>query len=245
MPYKKLALALLCLTSFSATYADIYKTVDAQGHTTFTNKPPASLSNTAVAPKNAEKIQLKEGYSNTLNVTQIGSTYYCGSIALPTRSPSNTIFYTTVASNQRIWRTEIDRIEKTQSQYNRYGSSQYNQYNRSPSAQNSPELLAKLAEYQCAFEWAQQQRKTAATEKATLVNRSLGLNSYIQELSTAQKNVCSEEPIFSSQDRYYEDKHRTWQTCASNYTSKMSTADSDLKKLDQQLLDIHRIEETN
>lgn len=227
---KSLALSVSLLVLSLIAQAEVYKIVDAQGHISYTNQKPISADKAK-----AETVEIHEGYTNKLPITKTGSVSYCGSIALPIREVGTTNYYGTIVNNEQRWKTEIDRISKQLNQYNRYSrpeaATPYNNEN-----------LTKLAENQCAYDWVQQQRKNAKEERATLDHKSDGLNSYLKEMLAAQTSVCGTEPIYSSSDRFFDDKRKSWQRCMADYQNKMRDIESDLKKTDQQLLDIHKIE---
>jgi len=223
------ALAFTTLAFTSLTHSEVYRVVDAQGHVSFTNQKPFGTES-----KKAEEIQVHEGYVSKVRPTQTGSATYCGSIALPTRDVGSTTFYGTVVNNERLWRSEVARIQKLVSQGNRYTRPELSAYNN--------ENLTKLAENQCAYDWAQEQRKNAKAERLALDRKSEGLSTYLKEMQTAQVSVCGEEPIYSSSDRFFDDKRKSYQRCMSDYQTKMRDIESDMKRADQQLLDIRKIE---
>lgn len=226
---RKLLIAFASLSLLPLAHAEIYKTVDAQGHVTYTNQAPIGNDK-----KKAEQIEVHEGYSNKLPVTQTGSASYCGSIALPTRDVGSTSFFETVVYNEKTWRSEIARTQTLISQYNRN--------RRATSTPYNSDNLTKLAENQCAYDWVQDLRKNAKDERVALDRKSSGLNSYLQEMKSAQTSVCGEEPIYASSDRFFDDKRKSWQRCTADYQVKMRDIESDLKKTDAQLRDIHKIE---
>jgi len=220
--------AIIAVYFLSSAQAEIYKTVDAQGHVMFSSQAPVGSDQ-----KKVDKIELHEGYSNKIQITQTGSVSYCGSIALPVRDVGSTNFYGTVVNDEKMWRQESARIEKQLSQYQRYARPETTAYNN--------DNLTKLAEYQCASDWAQQQRSKAKEERLALNRKSDGLNAYLKELTDGQVSVCGEEPVYSSSDRLFDDKRRSWQRCTADYRVKMTDIQADLKKADQQLLDIQKI----
>ncbi|MFT3929320.1 MAG: DUF4124 domain-containing protein [Spongiibacteraceae bacterium] len=214
------------------SHAEVYKIVDSQGRVSYTNQKPMTAERVK-----AEAVEINEGYSNKIKVTKTGSVSYCGSIALPTRDVGSTNFYGTIVNYERQWKNEIDRISKMMNQYNRYGRPESTTYNN--------DNLTKLAENQCAYDWVQAQRKIAAEERLILERKSEGLNTYLGEMLSAQESVCGKEPIYSALDRFFDEKRKSWQRCVSDYQGKMRDIESDLKKTDQQLADIHKIEQKN
>ncbi len=221
-------LLLCCWCWLVPAQAQIYKTVDAQGHISYTNTAPVG----ADAHK-SEQVEVHEGYSNKLSVTQTGSVSYCGSIALPVRDIRFHSFFEQVSNKEKFWQSNLDRLQKQAGDYVRY--------NRT-SAAPTPANLVSLAEFQCACEWAQLQRHNAKEEKAQLEQKSAGLSAYLKELTEKEVAVCGAEPIYSSGNTYFEEKRQAWQRCTGDSRAKMGDVERDLDNADRQLLDIRKIE---
>lgn len=211
-------------------FADpIYKTVDAQGRVTYTSRKP--MTEVGPAPR-AEQIKVDSGFHNSVLVTRIGSTEYCGGIALPSRNDRD--FYSRVAAGRRQWQAAQDRMEADAARFARYGRS----------SKNSVENIQQLAEYHCANDWAAEQKSQAEKEKIELSRKSQGLSDFLKEKANAEIKLCGKEPIYTGLDRQFEESRKAWRECSSTHRYKLREVEEDLQTTDRQLLDIKKIEET-
>jgi hypothetical protein len=217
----------------------VYKVIGSDGKISFTDKDPAAGHSDHPQAGVAEQIEVKENYSNKVPVTLVGSTSYCGSIALPLRDLFTTNFYSTVANSDRNWLSDRNRLIQTMSQVNR-------NFRYTTSTGPGPftsENYKHLSELNCAVDWAHQQKDLALIQKDEQQKKSEGLSNYLNELSSGVREICGGEPIYSMDDRLYADKRATWQRCTNDHESKIREVQTDLRRTDDLLHDIKLIEE--
>lgn len=231
-----LLVALTLLGSGNVLAEKIYKLVGADGKVSYTNQNPQLVAGTAQATP--QEVEVKEAYSSTIHISYIGSTAFCGSIALPVRDVTSTTFYGQVVNSNKNWMSEIDRLNKSLAQY----TSSY--YSGSGAGGYTVENLKRLQELHCATEWADAQKKNAMQEKEQLLKKSAGLSQYLSELKAGATEICGQEPVYSPTDRLFPERRQTWNNCISGQNQKLTDIQSDLKRTDQLLLDIKHIEDT-
>jgi hypothetical protein len=214
----------------------VYRVVGSDGRISYSDKNPNAGSGTPQSV--AEQIEIKENYSNKTSITQVGSVSYCGTVALPVRDITSTNYYAQVVINKKNWAAEIMRIDGAMSQMVRGSHTRY-----SGPGGYTVENINRLSELNCAVDWSQKQKLKALDEKIALQKKSEGLDTYLQELKMGMQDVCGDEPIYSSTDRLFDDRRDTWKKCVSGHNGKMGEVQADLRRTDQQLLDIKLIEE--
>lgn len=213
-------------------YAEkVYKLVGPDGKIIYTNKNPELIN---IGNADHEEIDVKESYSNVTPVTRVGSAMFCGNIQLPLREIGSTNFYGKVVSARKDWERAIIDLE-----------SKIAKKRRSSLEDKNFQYLKQLTEYKCARNWADEQKRNAMQEKKLLIEKSAGFNRYLEDLKNGFDLVCGEEPIYRTNDVIYMDRRNAWNRCNADYNSKMKEIQDDLKKTDQQLLDIKRILESN
>ena len=229
---------LTVLGSSQVVFGEIYKVVGPDGKITFSDKNPNPGASDSPKEGVAEQIEIKEGYSNKIAVTEIGATSYCGSIELPTRDVTSTDFYSRVVNNNRAWQSERKSVDHNVSRL------AYTWRNHPEGTTGiTVDNLKRLNELNCAVDWAQQQRTIAFSEKLSLQRKSEGLHAYLQEIYSSNRTKCGDEPIYTASDRQFDDRRAAWKKCIAENSSKMSELQADLKRNDALLLDIKRIED--
>ena len=240
MNVKHLLLVLVCaLTASVAVAENIYKTIDANGRVSYTNKKPADA-----AVRQQEMVEIRESTSNQTNPAQVGTDWYCGSIQLPNSDElrTDTAFYEQVASKKKEWLSKVKTHEK--SLLNSQKRTAF-RYHSGSSSYETPENLAAAQDWRCAIAWAGEQEAALGKQQSEIEQKILLEEAKLTELNAALDRTCGVRPEYSL-DRIEKpsatlERQSNWDSCASPHQSLVRQVKKNLEEQNTQLSLLHKI----
>ena len=210
-------LSLGMITSSNA--AKMYKIVDAQGHTTFSQYPPKKsevAADTTVESKNVSA-------NSETSVSIEDGVQYCGKIALPSIQKKRT--FSKLSQTKKYWKRDLDReqerLNKQTRDYDRHSNSGYR-------VKSMGKKGKRIRDLRCALRWASafdekisaiKNQKTAHVEK---------IQNKLTALEARRDNSCGLEPEFDPGAQGNKRKIRSWEICNRQYKN-------DIQKLKRNL----------
>ena len=191
MNVKYLLLVLICAMTTSVAVAEkIYKTVDANGRVSYTNKKPADET------VQQQEMEIRESTSNHTDPTQVGTDWYCGNIQLPNSAElrTETVFYEQVVSKKKEWLGKVKTHEK------RLLSSQKrtaSHYHNAADSYETPENLAVAQDWRCAIAWADEQEAALGKRQSEIERNILLEEAKLTELNAVIDRTCGVRPEYS------------------------------------------------
>ncbi|MCP5162421.1 MAG: DUF4124 domain-containing protein [Hahellaceae bacterium] len=212
-----LGLSFLLVGLAAPTFAQkMYKIVDAQGNVTFSQFPPATVTQQEQNLTIEKKDLSAEGETK---VSTKGVYQYCGNIQLPNMLDNKSYFYSRIASQEASWekqlgykQKELDRLQKA------YTQNHYYQKNQTASHLNrNNELGQQMRDLRCALNWAQSQKEQAAGQFEKSNAEVERLKSSLAKVESQMISQCGEEPIYEPSDPDNKNLRKKWKKCSKDY----------------------------
>lgn len=240
MNVKKLLLVLICAMTASVAVAEkIYKTTDANGRVSYTNKKPADET-----VQQQEMVEIRESTSNRTDPAQVGTDWYCGSVQLPNSDElrTETAFYEQVASKKKEWLSKVKSHERS------LLSSQKRtafRYHSGANSYETPENLAAAQDWRCAIVWAGEQEVALGKQQSEIERNILLEEAKLTELNAVLDRTCGVRPEYSL-DRIEKPadtlaRQSRWDSCASPNQKLISQVKKNLEEQNTQLSLLHKI----
>jgi len=242
-----LGIGIICflavVASSSAWSAKLYKWVDKNGQTHYSQIPPQKdqvKDKSDVAEKSAGSV---------IPASRRGDYAYCGGLKLPgpLYKPKNILLG--LGDRVESWRRSLRSSEesltnqlRTLGSQNRrddkYKSKNTNITYKDHGSEQRRSTSRKIKEYRCAIAWAERQKDKYADIKQEIAHDVTGAKTNYQAALDAAHQECGFEPKDYANPNYNK-KKSAWVKCMRPHKRKISSSEKNLQKLRSQS---HRLE---
>jgi hypothetical protein len=230
---------LLMMVSSPAWSAKLYKWVDKNGQTHYSQIPPDKSQ-----VKSTSDIAQKSSAS-TIPATRKGDYAYCGDMRLPGPLYEPKKLLLGLGDRVENWRkslrqseqsltSQLRRLgERNRQKKNKYSSSSSNVSYTDHAAEERKRTARQIKEYRCAIAWADRQKSKYSDIKQEISSDLSGAKSNYQAALDAAHQDCGFEPKDFANPNYNE-KKAGWKKCMRPHDRKIRSSKSNLKKLRSQ-----------
>ena len=178
--FTKPALIAVCLVCVSPSVAaKMYKWVDEQGNTHYTQTPP---------PKSAQQgKQLNVHTGSAVTVQKKGRKYYCGKHALPKVSENAAAAIARLQDHIARWEENIIRSKENREKYIK---SNARRSTRSSFSAQLREHDREIAQRECQIKWGKQKLASFDDEKASIVKHHEELETLREQVERQKISAC-------------------------------------------------------
>ena len=235
-----LSCALSFLVSLPAWSGKLYKWVDKNGQTHYSQIPPQKhevKDPSAVTEKSA---------TSTIPVTRKGDYAYCGDMKLPGPLYEPKRMLLNLGSRIEGWKKSLRSSEESltrqlrslgerqrrEAKYKTYNSTSGISYTDS-AAESRKATSRKIREYRCAIAWGERQKNKYSDVKQEVAHDLKGAKANYQAALDAAHQDCGFEPK-DFQNPNYGEKKSAWKKCMRPHDRKIRRSQSELSKLRKQ-----------
>lgn len=211
-------LLLFCIVSGwgVAVAAKMYKWVDENGETHFSQTPPIQ-DETPVAQ---DQIQVHTTSASVLVPTSVDGELYCGELKLPRASGKRRMSLKTLNDKVRYWSKTLERSKQALDRYlapkrKRYSSSYRNKsttFNEDLARYQKP-----VNEYQCAIDWANNKKESARAAEAEYLKERNKAQKDLDVATAQMHRLCGEEPEKYNEYSKKRERYLAWRKCTRKY----------------------------
>ncbi len=227
--------SLLTLFSSSLMAAKMYKWVDENGETHFSQTPPVK----GVDKVEPEAVSVQRVKVSGIVPHESEGYQYCGEFQLPRERKKYPFTIPQLNKKVESWRKSKARASDNLKRYlapkktSRYRSSRYR--NDTTFSDKLTQLQKPVRQYQCAIDWAnakvngirsERSERQAAVEKA---QRNLSI------ARTQQQQYCGQEPPEYNQYGKGRDRYIKWERCIRKYSAVVRKMESKLDAAERNL----------
>lgn len=234
------AFTLLLVLASQGHAAKLYKWVDKEGNTHFTQTPPPNDE------ADADSVTVKQSNVATIPVTRKGDYEYCGSKRLPGPYDDAKSILRGLANHEEDWRASLrskekslNRAIKDESRYwdgqlrSRYRSSSGN-YNRD----RQESLVKEIESLRCALDWADKKRTGLRTQEREFASKMKATERAYQAALDAAIQSCGYKPK-NYDDRNYDRDLAKWNRCMRKHDSKLGRKKDSMQDAKQMYEQLH------
>ncbi|MCW8889291.1 MAG: DUF4124 domain-containing protein [Sedimenticola sp.] len=199
-----------------AAAAKMYKWVDANGETHFSQTPPIQEE----TPVAQDQVQVHTTSASVLVPTTVEGELYCGELKLPTASGKRRLSVKTLNDKVKYWSQTLERSKQALDRYlapkRKYYSSSY----RNKSSTFNEELARyqkPVNEYQCAIDWANSKKESARESEAEYMKERNKAQKDLDVATAQMHRLCGEEPEKYNEYGKKRERYLAWRKCTRKY----------------------------
>lgn len=229
---------LSVLAASSAWSGKLFKWVDKEGQTHYSQTPPPKeevRSKSDVAEKSA---------GSAIPATRKGDYAYCGDMKLPgpLYEPKSILlglggrvesWTKSLRASERSLTDQLRALGNKNRQQDKYRSSSSSLSYNDHSAEQRNQTSRRIKEYRCALAWADRQKTKYADIKQEIAHDLTGAKTNYQALLDAAHQDCGYEPKDFANPNYNE-KKTAWIKCMRPHDRKIRSSKAELRKLRSQ-----------
>lgn len=201
--------------------AKLYKTVDENGHVTFSQVPPR---NDGESKAKVEQLNVNSG-AMSLVTTQYGKEH-CGDIQLPSKtdrnSSSSKYFVRNVSNSLEHWKELLSEISQnvehrnlSKIESNRYTRNvDYENENAARYQEEQSRDTARMRDLRCAINWAESMQDKITEYEVADSEEKRRLISIEKKLEQDLYERCGEQPVFDPSSKTNEYDRKRWYDCS-------------------------------